>query len=159
MNCTTGTLALVLTLFAGSAVAADRDIFTRKDAAIRGYDPVAYFALQQGERGVVGEENISHDYMGSTWHFSSEENRALFAANPSKYAPQYGGYCAFAVSHGFTKPTNPHAWAVVDDKLYLNLSKGVQKKWRKDQDAAIARADGHWPAVLSACEAKDNCEK
>ncbi len=152
------TLMLLLGAFSVSALAADREIFTRKDAAIRGYDPVAYYSLAVGERGVRGDPKITHDYMGTTWHFSTEENRDLFAANPAKYAPQYGGYCAFAVSHGFTKPTNPHAWSVVDDKLYLNLSKGVQKKWRKDRDAAIVRADANWPKVLTACEANDNCD-
>ena len=159
MNFTRLTTLLLLGTFSLSALAADRDIFTRKEAAIRGYDPVAYFSLAEDGRGVLGDPQITHDYMGATWRFSTEENRDLFAANPAEFAPQYGGYCAFAVSHGFTKPTNPHAWSVVDDKLYLNLSKGVRKKWRKDRDAAIARADTNWPTALTACEASNNCDE
>ncbi len=73
----------------------------------------------------------------------------MFVVDPEKYAPQYGGYCAYAVASNFTKPTDPNAWTIVDDKLYLNLSKGVKKKWSKDIPGNIVKADGNWPAVLN----------
>lgn len=139
------------------AVAGDRPIFTHKDLAIKGYDPVSYFSLEQDAKAIPGDPAITANYMGSTWRFASAKNRDAFQADPSRYAPQYGGYCAFAVSHGFTKPIDPNAWHIKDDKLYLNLSKRVKRKWLKNRDAAIVRADGNWPTVLTACEAKGNC--
>lgn len=149
--------AAALLCGASIASAGDRPIFTHKDAAIRGYDAVAYFSLAEDADAVRGVPEISAEYMGSTWHFASIENRDAFQANPSRYAPQYGGYCAFAVSHGFTKPIDPDAWYIKDDRLYLNLSKRVKRKWLKDRDAAIVRADNNWPTVLTQCEAKGNC--
>jgi YHS domain-containing protein len=85
--------------------------------AIEGYDPVAYF--NEG-RPVEGKSEFSQEWMDATWYFASAENRDLFAADPEKYAPQYGGYCAWAVSQGYTANIDPQAWKVVDDKLYLN---------------------------------------
>ena len=149
--------ACLLLCVSTAAAAGDRPIFTHKDLAIRGYDPVAYFSLDQDAPAVPGDPEITATYMGSTWRFASQANREAFEADPARYAPQYGGYCAFAVSHGFTKPVDPDAWHIKDDKLYLNLSKRVKRKWLKDRDAAIARADGHWPRVLTACEAKGKC--
>ena len=96
-------------------------------AAIEGYDPVAYF--EQG-RPVEGDGDYSHEWMGATWYFASAANRDLFAADPEKYAPQYGGYCAWAVANGYTAEIDPQAWAVVDDKLYLNYSPDVQTQWQ-----------------------------
>ena len=139
---------IFLTLFQLSASAADPEIFSKKSSAIRGYDPVAYFDLDKGADAVKGSKEFSHDWKGTTWYFSSAENKDKFVDNPEKFAPQYGGYCAFAVSHGFTKPTDPDAWYIHDDKLYLNLSKGVQKKWFKDIPGNIQRADNNWPSVL-----------
>lgn len=144
-------LIITVALVFASAVAAAGDpaIYShKKSGAVKGADVVAYFSLEQGQPAVKGLDSITHEYMGATWKFSSEENRAKFVANPEKYAPQYGGYCAFAVSHNFTKPINPDAWRVVDDKLYLNLSKGVRKKWLKDVPGNISRADSNWPNVL-----------
>ena len=114
--------------------------------AIDGTDPISYFT--EG-RPVAGDRNITHDWNGATWRFTSAENRDLFAANPEKYAPQYGGYCAWAVAQGYTASTDPEAWKIVDDKLYLNYSKSVQEKWEADIPRHIAAADGNWPAVLN----------
>ena len=152
-------MGVVLLLLAGAAQAADPNIFSTKKGAIRGVDPVAYFSLEPGDSAVKGDDAFTHEWMGATWKFVSAENRDAFAADPEKYAPQYGGYCAFAVSHGFTKPINVNAWRIVDDKLYLNLSKGVKRKWEKDIPGNISRADGHWPTALSACEEHGNCRK
>ena len=152
-------VGLVL-LFTTSALhAADPNIFSTKKGALRGVDVVAYYGLEPGAKAVKGSEQFTHQWMGASWMFASAENRDAFAANPEQYAPQYGGYCAFAVSHGFTKPVNVHAWRIVDDKLYLNLSKGVKRKWEKDIQGNIVRADNHWPTVLTACEANGNCRK
>jgi hypothetical protein len=85
--------------------------------------------------------------MEATWLFSSAENRDRFAADPQKYAPQYGGYCSYAVSQGHTASIDPEAWRVVDGKLYLNYSKGVQKKWEMDTTGYIQKADQNWPGL------------
>ena len=115
-----------------------------KGLAIRGYDPVAYF--QQGAP-VKGSAEFQKQWMEATWLFSSAANRDLFSADPDKYAPRYGGYCAYAVSEGHTASIDPEAWRIIDGKLYLNYSKGVQKKWEKDAGARIQRADKNWSAL------------
>jgi YHS domain-containing protein len=112
--------------------------------AIEGYDPVAYF--NEGQP-VEGNSDYAHEWMGASWYFASAENRDLFAADPEKYAPQYGGYCAWAVSQGYTAEIDPDAWAVVDDKLYLNYSLDVQKQWQEDVPGNITKADANWPGI------------
>ncbi|WP_108814281.1 YHS domain-containing (seleno)protein [Loktanella sp. Alg231-35] len=132
--------------FAPSAMAATPDIYAEDGIAIDGTDAVAYFT--EGAP-IAGDEAITFDYMGATWRFASEENRDMFAADPAAYAPQYGGYCAFAVSKGATAPTAPDAWTIVDDKLYLNFSTSVRERWRQDIPGNIAAADANWPGVLA----------
>jgi YHS domain-containing protein len=112
--------------------------------AIEGYDPIAYF--QEG-KPVEGDSDYSYEWMGATWYFSSAENRDLFAADPEKYAPQYGGYCAWAVSQGYTAEIDPEAWSVVDNKLYLNYSLDVQKQWQQDVPGNITKGDANWPGI------------
>ncbi|WP_299408058.1 YHS domain-containing (seleno)protein [Acaryochloris sp. IP29b_bin.148] len=120
-------------------------IFAEEGAAIRGYDPVAYFT----DGGPVkGKSEFSYEWQGATWQFASAENRDSFSSNPKKYAPQYGGYCAWAVKEGTTAPIDPQAWKVVDGKLYLNYSLDIQKKWEADIPGHIAEADQNWPGVL-----------
>ena len=114
--------------------------------AIDGTDPVAYFTEN---KPVKGSSDFAHEWNGATFHFASAENRDLFAANPEKYAPQYGGYCAWAVSQGYTASTDPEAWKIVDGKLYLNYSKSVQQTWEQDIPGNIAAGDGNWPKVLN----------
>lgn len=113
--------------------------------AIDGTDPIAYFTE---DRPIEGDADITYEWKGATWHFASVENRDRFAAEPERYAPQYGGYCAWAVSQGYTASTDPEAWAIVDGKLYLNYSKSVQEKWARDIPEHIASADRNWPGVL-----------
>ena len=113
--------------------------------AIDGTDPVAYFT--EG-RPVEGSSKFTHDWNGATWRFSSAENRDLFAANPETYAPQYGGYCAWAVSQGYTASTDPDAWKIVDGKLYLNYNQSVQARWEGDIPGHISSANQNWPRVL-----------
>ncbi len=121
-------------------------IFIEDGVAIRGADPVAYFT--QGEY-VPGTAEFTHEYSGATWQFASAENRDTFAADPDAYAPEYGGFCAWAVSQGQTASIDPTAWKIVDGKLYLNYSDGIQKRWEKDIPGNIAKADENWPDVLS----------
>lgn len=155
-------LIISASIFLASQIAwaADPDIYSHKKlGAVKGVDVVAYFSLEAGDDPVKGDRDISYRYKGADWYFSTEKNRELFKQNPEKYAPQYGGYCAFAVSHGFTKSIDPDYWHIVDNKLYLNYNFFADRKWRKDRDAAIVRADNNWPQALKACEEHDNCAK
>ncbi len=122
------------------------DIFTdNQSLAIRGTDPVAYFT--EGEP-VAGSAEFEHEWKGATWRFASAENRDLFVENPEQYAPQYGGYCAYAVANGYTASIDPEAWRIVDDKLYLNFSPRVQRLWQRDIPGHITQANANWPEAL-----------
>ncbi|MEM1250651.1 MAG: YHS domain-containing (seleno)protein [Acidobacteriota bacterium] len=143
------TLFLTAAFFAlpPSLEAQKAEIYTPvlSNAAIKGYDPVAYFTDQ---KPVKGSSRITHDWKGAEWRFASEANRDKFAADPERWAPQYGGYCAWAVSQGYTAGIDPKAWTVVGDKLYLNYSKKIQSQWEEDRDGNIAKGDANWPKVL-----------
>jgi len=125
-----------------SANAADA-VYTSyfSDKAAAGYDVVAYFTEN---KPVQGSNNYKLEYNGADWYFSSEENLALFTNNPEKYAPQYGGYCAWAMAENETAPGKPAFWTVYNDKLYLNYDKSVQDKWVTDKDNFIKQADLNW---------------
>ena len=110
-------LGLALPATAGGVVSASS--FT--GTAIEGYDPVAYFT--EGHP-VEGESGFAHDWMDATWYFASAENRDQFAADPDRYAPQYGGYCAWAVARGYTAKIDPEAWKIVDGKRLPQLLQG-----------------------------------
>ncbi|AVX03983.1 YHS domain-containing (seleno)protein [Maritalea myrionectae] len=112
--------------------------------AVGGYDAVAYFT--QGE-AVKGDAGITLDYQGATWRFSSAENKAMFEANPEKYAPQYGGHCAFAAAKGYLAKGDPEAWHIEDGKLYLNFNKQVQQMWFQDIPGYIKAANANWPGL------------
>jgi hypothetical protein len=111
--------------------------------ALHGYDAVAYFADGKPVKGMKEFEAV---WMDAKWRFSSAENRDKFQADPAKYAPQYGGYCAFAVSKGYTADISPNAWKVVKGKLYVNHPL-AKSKWEKDPPAFIERADQNWPSI------------
>lgn len=110
-----------------------------------GYDVVSYF--EQGE-AVAGSAQFTADYRGATWRFSSAEHRAQFQAEPERYAPAYGGYCAWAVSQGYLAKGDPEYWTVIDGRLYLNYSQSVQETWLQDTSGFITQADNNWPGVL-----------
>lgn len=112
--------------------------------AVRGTDVVAY--ATQG-RAVAGSAAFAHQWRGATWRFASAAHRDLFAANPERYAPAYGGFCAFAVSEGYTAPIDPNAWRIVDGRLFLNYDRSVQRRWEGDIPGRIARGDANWPAL------------
>jgi YHS domain-containing protein len=124
--------------FAGKA----DPVFQQGGVAIRGYDPVAYF---QQSQPVKGSPKFSYLWRGATWQFASAENRDRFRAEPERYAPQYGGYCSYAVSKGHTASIDPEAWKIVEGKLYLNYGKDVQKKWGEDVPGNVSKADKNWP--------------
>jgi len=115
------------------------------NVAVEGHDPVAYFT--EG-RPVEGSRDFSTEYQGAEFRFASQENLDTFLADPEAYAPQYGGYCAWAVSQGYTAKGDADHWRIVDGKLYLNYNKKVQEDWEQDIPGFIASADANWPAVL-----------
>jgi len=139
-------IGLLAALAAVPALAVEPVNRNRGGVAIEGYDPVAYF-----ERGAPVEGSADHtfEWRGATWRFASAAHRELFAAEPGKYAPQYGGYCAYAVAKGTTAGIDPEAWQIVDGKLYLNYSKKVQRQWEEDVPGNIAKADANWPKILA----------
>ena len=138
------TLALLVAL-AAPALAGSPPIFSRDGkVAINGYDPVSYF----DGKPTPGKAEFAATHQGAEWHFASPANRDRFRADPARFTPQYGGYCAYGVSQGYAVKTEPDAWTVVDGKLYLNYDKGVQSKWEKDIPGYVATADGKWPKVL-----------
>jgi len=133
--------------FISPALAGKAKIFTglKPGIAVAGYDPVAYFTQNMP---VMGKASISLNHGGAQWHFSSAANRDAFKADPEKYVPQFGGYCAYAVSQGYTAKGEPEVWKIVDGKLYLNFSRGVQKTWQRDIPGYIMSAKANWPSVL-----------
>ena len=141
------TSVFLLLLAAASAVAKDPVDPVNKNSsglAIKGYDTVAYFT--EG-KPVKGSDQFTQAWNGATWRFSSAANRDRFAADPAKFAPQDGAYCAWAVHKNYTADTDPEAWKVVGGKLYLNYNKEVQSMWQKDVEARIAVADKNWPKL------------
>jgi YHS domain-containing protein len=112
--------------------------------AIKGYDTVAYF---EKAMPVKGSSSFETKWNGATWRFASAAHRDLFIADPARYAPQFGGYCAWAVSNNYTADIDPEAWKIVDGKLYLNYSKSVQKMWESDREKRIRLAEKNWPGL------------
>lgn len=116
-----------------------------KGVAVGGYDPVAYFTEK---KPVKGNPAVSHDHEGAKYYFTSEANRDAFKAEPAKYAPQYGGYCAWAVSQGYTAHGDPNAWTVHNGKLFLNYNQSVKTNWEKDIPGNVSKGDAEWPKVI-----------
>ena len=114
--------------------------------AIKGTDPVAYFL--QGA-AVPGSAEHALEWNGATWHFTSEQNRALFEADPQRYAPKYGGYCAYAAANGQRAKIEPEAWSIVDGRLYLNYDLAIRDRWDAKQSEYIAAADREWPKIAA----------
>lgn len=117
------------------------EVYSVDGVALSGTDPVAYFTDKQS---VKGNATITHTYKDATWHFSNAENREMFAANPNKYVPAYGGYCSYGMAYGGQYPTVPEAWVIVDGRLYLNYSKDMQSRWTEDQAKLIKAANDNW---------------
>ena len=117
----------------------------RSDVAIRGYDPVAYFV---DGRPVKGSPQHVFVWQGAKWQFASQAHLDTFKADPAKYAPQYGGYCAYGVAEGHLVKIEPDQWAVIDGKLYLNYDADIQAKWLKDPAGYIRQADARFQSLL-----------
>jgi hypothetical protein len=137
-------LALVLSLAASNP---KPPVNTQSDMlALRGYDAVAYFTDGQAVRGLP---RFEFQWNGARWRFASAANRDEFTKAPERYAPQFGGYCAWAVAHNYTADGDPEAWKIVGGKLYLNYSKRVQRKWEADIPTFIKQGESNWPGMLS----------
>jgi YHS domain-containing protein len=140
-------IALVLpSRFARAQAGVAEPVFAERGLAIRGHDPVAYFRHGRRRRG---EAAFTHAWRGATWRFASAANRDAFAAEPERFAPQYGGFCAFAVAGGYAAPIDPAAWTIVDGRLYLNYDRAVQRRWEADIAGHIARGDANWSQVAA----------
>ena len=114
---------------------------TEANVAIKGYDTVAYFTDGKARRG---HESFTFLWHGMTWHFSSKDHRDQFAAGPEKYAPQYDGWCAWAMTEARKAVTDPEVWKIVNGKLYLNCSQAAYEKWSRDIPGNIKKADANW---------------
>jgi YHS domain-containing protein len=137
---------LALSLFIPGPTASAREINTGYfgNVAIKGYDPVAYFTQ---ERAVKGSDEVSHEWLGAEWHFSSDEHRKLFAQDPVKYAPQYGGYCADGIAYGDTTTNiDPEAWRIIEGKLYLNYDHGAAAEI-EELPGQLEKAETNWPEI------------
>ena len=142
-----GTAALALVLAWPAAALEPVNKTAIGGLAVDGHDVVAYFT---DDKVVAGSSTHELEWNGATWRFASAEHLAMFEREPEKYAPAYGGYCAWAVAHNYTADTDAEAWAIVDGRLYLNYSKKVQEKWIQDRAAYIEQADANWPRLLAA---------
>jgi YHS domain-containing protein len=117
---------------------------TEDGIAIKGYDPVAYFTIGAA---VEGSAEHSLEWGGAVWFFSSVENLEAFRSDPERYAPRYGGYCAWAAAKGYLADIDPEAFTVYNDRLYLNFSKSIKRRWDRDKDGNIEAADANWPEI------------
>jgi YHS domain-containing protein len=132
---------LSASVFAGELV----NVSGASKIALSGYDPVAFFA---DAKPVNGSPFITAEYRGATYLFASEEHRKLFAENPAKQAPQFGGFCAYGVALGKLFPVDISTWQVRDGKLYLNLNADILKKFNADFGGNVAKADKNWPELV-----------
>lgn len=137
-------LSLIFLFIPFLGMAQSSEIYSTKDGAIKGYDPVAYFEVG---KPVKGKSDLTYAWHGANWHFANQKNLDAFKANPEKYAPQYGGYCAYGLAKGKKYKIEPEAWDIVDGKLYLNYDLGVQKTWQENRSGYIAKADKNWAEV------------
>lgn len=139
-----GLILSVAAFFPGIVGAGEVNTGYFGNVAIKGYDPVAYFTEQ---RAVKGSEDFSYDWLGARWIFSSEKHKAMFAENPVTYAPQYGGHCADGVAYGdLTTNIDPHAWRVIDGKLYLNYDQGAAAEI-EEIAGQLEKSEANWPEI------------
>ena len=147
MNAHVRPLLFLLFMLGVSTLASAKPVNTTfTGLALKGYDPVAYFTLG---RPVKGDARLTFEWKGATWRFSTTEHRNAFVAEPERYAPSYGGYCAWAMSQGRLANIDPEAWKIVSGKLYLNYNDDIQKRWERDIPGFIAKADAAWVRQLN----------
>lgn len=137
-------VAAAMIVFSSASLASANEIYATDGVAIHGFDAVAYFT---DHKPVKGNKAFSASYKGATFHFVSAEHRDAFIGDPVRYAPQYGGYCAYGTARGYKAPTEPQAFTVVNDKLYLNYNDDVAETWRKDISGYIRKANANWDTV------------
>ncbi len=137
--------APALIMAARPALAREPDIYQEAGVAIDGSDAVAYF---DGNGPVAGSADHQVTWNGAIWQFASAENAQKFSDDPSAYAPQFGGYCAYAASKGYLAPTQPDAWTLYEGKLYLNANLRARELWLKDVPGNIAKGNANWPGIL-----------
>lgn len=137
---------LIFMLFIGIASVKNyaQNQYLKNGVAVQGYDVVAYF---ESNKPILGKSEITTEYNKAIYYFSSEENKSLFLKNPEKFVPQFGGYCAYGVSENHTSPTDPKAFTIDDDKLYLNYNLKVKELWSKDREARIKKANENWETL------------
>lgn len=146
-------LAAGFALLASTAAFAGDQYIDGTGFAVSGYDVVAYWDLDQAPVGasqpaaVPGRADITAEYNGATFAFSSEENRDKFNADPAKFVPQYDGHCAYGVAKGGKVPGNPNLWRIIDDKLYLNITKNVVSFWEEDIPGNLELSEGNWVSL------------
>jgi len=119
-------------------------VYSTDNGAIDGYDPVAFFT---DSSAVKGDKAFTTEWNGASWCFASAENLDAFKSNPEKYAPQYGGYCAYGTADGHLSPTQAETWTILDNKLYFNYNMKVKERWAQDQRGYIEKADKNWPEL------------
>ena len=141
-----GVAALMMPV--GRSYADAKRIYTgfRSGLALDGYDPVAYHTVGKPTKGRA-DLTVEHD--GATWRFASSANRDKFVADPDRYAPQYGGHCAWAAAQGYTAKGDPNHWKIVDSKLYVNYNRSIQRRWEKDIPGFIEAGDKNWPGIVA----------
>ena len=150
-------IALALMMAVGGAVTAASgaqvvgEVNVNDGYAVHGYDVVAYFTVSAPTEG---DDRFTAEHQGTQYRFASAENRDRFNGDPAKYAPQYGGFCAFGASVGRKFDGDPHAWRIIDGKLYLNLNKKVQARWLQDTEGFIRGANHNWPIIAGVPDAE-----
>ncbi len=138
---------LLATLVASTAWAGDLvNVSGASNIAIDGYDPVAFFTKH---KPVHGDPGIKATYQGATYLFSSKRNRSRFEKDPARYAPQYGGFCAFGVSVNALFPVDIQTWQIRDGKLYLNLNPKILKSFNRDLQGHVKKANQQWPKLVA----------
>ena len=145
------TVGLGVVLAAAAGAEAATEVNVNDGYAVHGYDVVAYFTRGEPTKG---DDRFSFEYLGATYRFTSAGNRDRFAADPAAYAPQYGGYCAFGTAMGRKFDGDPHAWRIIDGKLYLNVNKTVQARWLTDTAGFIRGANHNWPLIAGLSDTR-----
>jgi YHS domain-containing protein len=143
-------LAFLTFIFIALPILALADSSEYSTVGIGGYDPVAYF--KEGKPMKGSGWHVAY-YKGVTYVFANKKNRKMFEADPEKYLPAYGGYCAYGVAVGKKFVADPEVWKIVEGILYLNLDKDIQSKWDKDIPGYIKKADANWPEILGKAPA------
>ncbi len=132
----------------------DSVIYTkRSDIALAGYDTVSFFLDESPEKG---NKKWQTEFRNAVWYFRSEKNLNLFKDNPKKYAPAYGGYCAWAMNDGKLAPGKPKYWDIIDGRLYLNFSASTRRKFLAEVESMIKNADSKWPGIETELAEKQN---